>query len=83
MIEMIEMIEMIWVPLAGNVLRSGEGGPKGGEIVISGIWACATPVLGMGFAYGFGRFVQNTIRVLLARPCLARLVLKFQGWFGI
>ena len=69
MIEMIEMIEMIWVPLAGNVLRGGEGGgPKGGEIVITGIWVLATPVLGMGFAYGLGRFLKSGIRVLLCLP---------------
>ena len=51
--------------------------------MISGICVFATPVLGMGFAYGFGRFVQNTICVLLLRPCFIKSSLQFQGRVGI
>ena len=69
MIEMIEMIEMIWAPLAGNVLHKGVGVVRrGGEVAMFGIWVLATPVSGMGFAYGLGRFLKSGIRVLLCRP---------------
>ena len=49
MIEMIEMIEMIWVPLAGIALRGGEwgGGPEGRRD--SDIWDLGVCDPGVGY----------------------------------
>ena len=77
MIEMIEMIEMFSAPLAGDTLHRGLR--RGVELVIFGIWVFATLVVGMGFAYGLGRFLKK------CNPCFADpspfvyIFLKFQG----
>ena len=48
-----------------------------------GIWVLATPVSGMGFAYGLGRFLKSGIRVLLCRPSFLQVGFSIQGWVGI
>ena len=44
-------------PLAGDTLHRGLR--WGVELVIFGIWVVATRVVGMGFAYGLGRFLKK------------------------